>query len=97
MVRLYERLPMTYRNVIVALRAAVSGTPLPRRARLGPRRVWPVGSLIAAGVLATGLPVSAQRAQAPGPVNLSAEILSLACAPRLAYEPPLMPLRITGC
>ena len=96
MVRLYERLPMTYSNVIVALLAAVSGT-LPRgRARRGPRRVWPLGSLIAAGVLATGLPVSAQRAQAPGPANLSTETLSLACAPRLAYEAPPTPLRITG-
>ncbi len=54
------------------------------------------GSLIAAGVLAAGLPVLAQRAPAPRPTNLSAEILSLACAPSLVYEAPPTPLRITG-
>jgi len=53
-------------------------------------------SLIAAGVLATGLPVLAQRAPAPRPTNLSAEILSLACAPSLVYEAPPTLLRITG-
>jgi len=53
-------------------------------------------SLIAAGVLATGLPVLAQRAPAPRPANLPAEILSLACAPSLVYEAPPTPLRISG-
>ena len=54
------------------------------------------GSLIAAGVLAAGLPVLAQRAPAPRPTNLSAEMLSLACAPSLVYEAPPTPLRISG-
>jgi hypothetical protein len=53
-------------------------------------------ALIAAGMVAAGLPVLAQRAPAPGSANLSAEILSLACAASLAYEAPPTPLRITG-
>ena len=75
---------MTIRHVIVALRAAVP-----------PWLGGSVGALVAAGALAAGGPVSAQRAPAP-PTNLSAEMLSLVCAPRLAYEAPPTPLRITG-
>src|SRR5688572_10374028 len=52
--------------------------------------------VIAAGVVAAALPVLAQRAPAPGPTNLPAEILSLACSPALAYAAPPRPLRITG-
>jgi hypothetical protein len=40
--------------------------------------------------------VSAQRAPAAVPTNLSPDILSLACAPGLAYEAPPTPLRVTG-
>jgi hypothetical protein len=58
--------------------------------------LWPVASLIAAGVVAAALPVLAQRAPAYGPTNLPAEVLSLACAPSLVYEAPPTPLRITG-
>ena len=38
----------------------------------------------------------AQRATAPVPTNLSAELRSLACAPGLTHEAPPTPLRITG-
>ena len=54
-----------------------------------------LGILAGAGLLAV-TPVSAQRGPAPGATGLPAEVLSLACAPRVAYEIPAMPLRITG-
>ena len=50
----------------------------------------------AAGVVAVVLPASAQRASAPQPTRLSREVLSLACNPRLVYEAPPTPLRVTG-
>ena len=53
-------------------------------------------SLAAAAVLAAALPVLAQRAPMPQPVNLPPEVLSLACAPKLTYEVPPTPLRVTG-
>ena len=53
-------------------------------------------SLMVAAVLAAALPVMAQRAPAPAPVNLPPEVLSLACAPKLAFEAPPTPMRITG-
>ena len=73
---------MTFRNVIVRLRASVPP--------------WAVVSLIAVAVVAAALPVLAQRAPAYGPTNLPAEVLSLACAPSLVNEAPPTPLRITG-
>ncbi len=54
------------------------------------------GILLAAGLLTLAAPAIAQRAPAPGPTGLSADVLAMACAPVLAYEPPPMPLRITG-
>ncbi|OFW40138.1 MAG: hypothetical protein A3F70_06065 [Acidobacteria bacterium RIFCSPLOWO2_12_FULL_67_14] len=39
---------------------------------------------------------ASQSAPAGEPVDLPPEILSLACAPGLSYEPPPMPLRVTG-
>src|SRR5688572_21796349 len=51
-------------------------------------------ALCAAGLAA--LPVSAQRAPAPGSVNLPADVLALACAPSMTFAAPPMPLRITG-
>ena len=51
---------------------------------------------VAAGVLAAALPATAQRGPAPTPTTLPAEVVSLACAPTLAYEPPAVPLRISG-
>lgn len=53
----------------------------------------------AAALLATAmisLPVLAQRAPAPEAVKLPAEVISLACAPKLSYEAPPMPIRVTG-
>jgi hypothetical protein len=52
--------------------------------------------LLAASMLAAALPVTAQRGPAPKPTNLSPEVLALACAPSLVYDPPSTPLRITG-
>jgi hypothetical protein len=53
-------------------------------------------SLAAAAVLAAALPVLAQRAPLPPSVNLPPEVISLACAPKLTFETPPTPLRITG-
>ncbi|MBI3048591.1 MAG: hypothetical protein HYY76_09815 [Acidobacteria bacterium] len=53
-----------------------------------------VALLLAAGV-GSGSP-AAQRAPAPAPVNLPPEVISLACAPGLAVEPPPTPIRVTG-
>jgi hypothetical protein len=46
--------------------------------------------------MAMASPAAAQRAPAPEPVDLPPDVLSLACAPGLAFEAPPMPLRITG-
>ncbi len=53
---------------------------------------------IAAAAAALLLPAfaSAQSAPAPERVELPPDILSLACAPGLTYEPPPTPLRVTG-
>jgi hypothetical protein len=53
-------------------------------------------SLVAAAVIAAALPVLAQKAPAPDPVRLPPEILSLACAPKLTFEAPPTPIRVTG-
>ena len=49
-----------------------------------------------AGLLAFALPAAAQKGPSQSPSTLPAEVISLACAPRLAYEIPAVPLRITG-
>ena len=55
------------------------------------------GLLVAAVVMATaGAPVLAQRAPSPVPTGLTPEVLSLACAPSVAYQVPNVPLRVTG-
>jgi hypothetical protein len=54
------------------------------------------GILLASGLLMLAAPAGAQRAPSSGPTGLSADVLAMACAPSLAYEPPPMPLRITG-
>ena len=56
----------------------------------------PAGALMAATLLATALPASAQRGPAPEATGLPAEVLGLACAPRAAFEMPPTPLRVTG-
>lgn len=56
-----------------------------------------VGLLSAGAVLAMGGAVGlAQRAPSAAPTALSADVLSLACAPRLSYDIPDVPLRVTG-
>ena len=47
-------------------------------------------------VLAAALPAYAQRGPAPAPSGLPADVLSLACAPTLAYRVPDVKLRISG-
>jgi hypothetical protein len=55
------------------------------------------GLLVSALVLTTaGGALLAQRAPSPVPTGLPADVLSLACAPSVAYEVPLVPLRVTG-
>jgi hypothetical protein len=54
------------------------------------------GVLIAMGLLAATTPARAQRGPARTSTNLSPELLSLACAPSAALEPPQTGLRITG-
>ena len=52
--------------------------------------------LLTATMVASASLGGAQRAPATPPTNLPAEVLSLACAPSLAYEPPTAQTRITG-
>jgi hypothetical protein len=52
--------------------------------------------LLAAALLATAVPAAAQRGPAAAASTLSAEVLTLACAPAIAYQMPDMPLRVTG-
>lgn len=53
--------------------------------------------LLAATLLLAGAgTAAAQRAPAPAPVDLPPEITSLACAPGLTFEPPPVPIRVTG-
>ena len=54
------------------------------------------GVLIAIGLLAATSPARAQRGPSATSPNLSPEILSLACSPTAALEPPPTPLRVTG-
>jgi hypothetical protein len=48
------------------------------------------------GLLAATSPARAQRGPAATSPRLSPEVLSLACSPGAALEPPPMPLRVTG-
>jgi hypothetical protein len=52
--------------------------------------------LFAVGLMAATSPARAQRGPAATTTKLSAEVLSLACSPGAALEPPPTPLRITG-
>ena len=72
-----------------------------RRSSGWPWRRGLVGLLTTVAVLAAGLALDggvarAQRAPSPEPTGLSAEVLSLACAPDLTYDLPTAPLRVTG-
>jgi hypothetical protein len=57
------------------------------------RKVFP-GAI--AGLLAFALPAIAQRGPAPTAPTLPADVISLACAPTIAYEVPAVSLRISG-
>jgi hypothetical protein len=48
------------------------------------------------GALVAVSSAGAQRAPLPAPTGLAPEVLSLACAPSAAYEPPASTMRITG-
>ena len=52
--------------------------------------------IMMAALLGAAYPVFAQKGPAATATHLPPEILSLACAPRAVYEPPAMPLRVTG-
>jgi hypothetical protein len=52
-------------------------------------------AIIALLLVSTGTAL-AQRAPVPVPVNLPPEVISLACAPSLTFEPPPMPIRVVG-
>lgn len=60
------------------------------------RRVLAVIAAAGASVLAGALPATAQRGPAPTATPLPADVVSLACAPMLAYEVPTVSLRISG-
>jgi hypothetical protein len=53
-------------------------------------------TILAAWAVVTGSVVAGQRAPLPAPTNLPPDVLSLACAPGLTYEPPTVELRVTG-
>lgn len=68
-----------------------------RRHSAWPWRESLIGLLSTAAVFAMdGAVVWAQRAPSPAPTGLSAEMLSLACAPGLTYDTPAGALRVTG-
>lgn len=54
------------------------------------------GLLAAAGLVALTLPTGAQRGPAPAATHIAPEVLALACAPGIVYEPPAASLRLTG-
>jgi hypothetical protein len=61
---------------------------------------WPQGcrGLVATAALLTAFtaPAAAQRGPAPSNTNLPADVLSVACAPRMTFELPDRSLRVTG-
>lgn len=59
-------------------------------------RVLAVSLAAGACVFAGALPATAQRGPAPTPTTLPADVISLACAPTLAYQIPSVPLRVSG-
>ena len=52
--------------------------------------------VLATFLVTCAVPAAAQKGPAPAATGLPPEIMSLACAPTLIYEPPPMPLRVTG-
>jgi hypothetical protein len=55
-----------------------------------------LGIVAAAGLAAGAAPALAQRGPAPAVTGLPAEVLSLACAPSVTFEPHGTPLRVSG-
>jgi hypothetical protein len=53
-------------------------------------------ALVLLVVASAAPPAFPQRVGLPGSVGLPPEVVSLACAPTLRYEPPPTPLRVTG-
>jgi len=51
--------------------------------------------VIAAALLASA-PVTAQRGPAPGMLHLPANVIAQSCSPKMSFERPPTPLRITG-
>jgi len=51
--------------------------------------------VIAAALLASA-PVTAQRGPAPGMLHLPATVIAQSCSPKMSFEQPPTPLRITG-
>ncbi len=60
------------------------------------RFITPTTRILAVGLLAIALPAAAQTGPAPAATHLPADVLQLACAPRVVFETPNVPLRITG-
>jgi hypothetical protein len=58
------------------------------------RFAWPAACV--AGILASTVPVLAQRVPISPPTGLAPEVLALACAPSAAFGDPATPLRVTG-
>ncbi len=52
--------------------------------------------LLACGLAAAVLPLSAQTGPAPQMLHTDPQTLALACAPTLTYETPMTPLHVTG-
>jgi hypothetical protein len=55
-----------------------------------------IAAVLLISALVTGSPLAGQRAPVPEPVNLPPEVLSLACAPTVAYERPAPMYHVTG-
>ena len=55
-----------------------------------------LGALIISASLLPASPALAQRAPAATSTHLPGDVLALACAPGVAYEEPIAPLRVTG-
>lgn len=53
-------------------------------------------ALFGAAMVAAAAVASAQQAPAFASTGLPADVLALACAPSIAYEAPLAPMRVTG-
>ena len=51
---------------------------------------------LTAGLLAASAPLAAQRGEAPVMTHLPADVIALACAPTIVFEPPSPSLLITG-